>query len=331
MTIKSCPFTINNKKRILWEITNRCNLKCRHCLRGTDLVNMHADIPITQVATIIDEIRGTSQFADIWLSGGEPLLREDIIKICWLISNAGMRPSLSTNGTLVTDSLSKDLHKAGVNYAHVSIDGVTASVHDALRGVIGSFNKTIEGVHHLRNNGIRVGATYMVTSQSIDDVPKMVEMANSLDLQVLSFYFIEPMGKGISCDTSDRLLLNERLSCIYKSIHNSSTTIEVFRMVDKVSDGLEGCVADKFYTISPSGVLSGCPWYTHSMNNCFGVSLNNTSFDSAVAIVENEMKKVVDEQRNRTCIDCRYNDSCGKGCPALTDKNGRDYICGLIN
>ena len=90
--------------------------------------------------------------------GGEPLLRKDIVDICQKISEYNIKPSISTNGILLNKKLIEQLHNAGVDYIHLSIDGGTAKTHEALRGVKGSFELLMNAMDMLKASPIKTGA-----------------------------------------------------------------------------------------------------------------------------------------------------------------------------
>ena len=88
--INACPFNLQDgKERILWEITPRCNMNCKHCLffsgNGKGIKD---EITTGDAFKIIDNIKNDKMIKAIWISGGEPLLRKDISKICKYITNA---------------------------------------------------------------------------------------------------------------------------------------------------------------------------------------------------------------------------------------------------
>ena len=79
---KTCPFNLKKAQpRILWEITSKCNLKCRHCLYYTESPQIVTDLSYKQICEIVDKISEDGRIKEIWISGGEPLVRKDIYKI----------------------------------------------------------------------------------------------------------------------------------------------------------------------------------------------------------------------------------------------------------
>ena len=195
--LNSCPFHLqDNKLRILWEVTPRCNMFCKHCLfYQNNEKGIEKELSTDEMYKIIENVAQDKQVNAIWLSGGEPLLRKDIVDICRKISEYNIKPTISTNGILLTDKLIKDLYNAGVTYIHLSIDGGNAKTHEALRGVKGSFNLLMKAMDRLKDSPIKTGASFMVTEESIDEMEDVIQIAIDKNLSVISFYLVAELRK----------------------------------------------------------------------------------------------------------------------------------------
>ena len=92
--INSCPFNLEDgKTRILWEITPRCNMKCKHCLFfNNNCKDLKKELTTEEVFKIIDNVCKDTSVKAIWISGGEPLLRNDIVEICKYIKSKNIKP-----------------------------------------------------------------------------------------------------------------------------------------------------------------------------------------------------------------------------------------------
>lgn len=336
--VQSCPFTLDdNSIRILWEITSKCNLKCKHCLYYSSVTKAEPDMTTEEIFHIIDDISNDQSVKAIWLSGGEPLLKDDLFDIISKISSCGIKPSLSTNGTLIPNNeYAIELHKRGVDYVHLSIDGVTANVHDGLRNVPGAFDKVMKAVNYLNQAGIIVGVTFIVTKQSINSVEKMIELAINKNVQVLSFYLVEPIGRGKNFNIANRFEVMSELNEIIKkamAANQSDLRIELFRTVKANGEEyLKNCKGYNFLTITNSGELGACPWFVKSQDIVKKVSLKGTSFIQAKEIVQSSMRSYLEERVNhlQQCKQCRHINYCGKGCPAVSGFDVADPLCEYI-
>jgi len=336
-TVLSCPFTLTaSTSRVLWEVTGKCNLNCRHCLYFNNLKKPAPDLTFEEMTTILDSIALDGQIKAIWLSGGEPLLRKDLPRFAREISKRGMVPSVSTNGTLLTDKLAEELYEAGVRYVHLSIDGTTAAVHDDLRNTPGAFDGVMRGIGCLKRSNIRTGASYMVTWESIAQVPDMVALALEKGLDVISFYLVAPIGRGAGVQDPRELELMQALETALKPYRNlSNLMIEVFRTVSEEQKadptvGLMECKGQCFYTITNDGHLASCPWFAKNDSPVEPVNLRETDFGAARQEIQERMEQFLQNRKTalrETCAGCSHQESCGKGCPAVSARGEHDPLC----
>lgn len=144
-------------KMVSWEITNKCNLFCKHCLNNSgdschyQFEDELQDIEQIELAKQIAELR-PEQFC---LCGGETLLNKNIYEIINIVSSAGVMVNMVTNGTLITDSVAKKLKESGISHVQVSVDGLGCQ-HDIFRNTKGAFDKSIRGIRFLKENKIKV-------------------------------------------------------------------------------------------------------------------------------------------------------------------------------
>ena len=336
-----CPFHLKEDKvRILWEITPYCNMHCKHCLFYENTkVEPQKQLTTEEIYKIIDNLSKESKLNAIWLSGGEPLLRKDIVEICQYISNYGIEPSISTNGVLLTPQKISSLNNAGVKYIHLSIDGAKAKTHDELRGVQGSFDQLMKVLDYLKVSPIKRGASFMVTEESIDEIEEVIEIAKEKELSVISFYLVAQLGRGaqnFKGESEDlRKKLQEKIS---KMENNTDLKVEIFRADTLEEESiLQECNAERFLNITYDGKLGGCPWLMKSDKDSEVGSLLEEDFILLEEKCKTKIlqKKAKRQEKMRYCEHCSQNDQCGKGCMALqiTKDNiyyGLDPICPKI-
>lgn len=342
--LETCPFHLSdNKIRLLWEITSRCNMKCKHCLYYSDSSRntSHADLDFGNVKRIIENISKDGRVSSIWISGGEPLVRADIVDVCSEISKYNITPSISTNGILLTKELIQQFWNAGVRYIHLSIDGSSASTHDSLRRTPGAFDKLLKGLEMLASSPITTGASFMVTEHSIGEVRGVYELAKSFGLKTLSFYTPAPLGRGKSLN-SNNFPLSQKLSDIIASIEPSNIKIETPRihLKSSVDAVLPSCKGSNFLTITSTGNLGACPWLMKSPFSFYVGNLLEHSFSELVEKCQNQMQSFQENRMKtlRFCeLNCPNHYRCGRGCPALSYANSdselynMDPMCPLIS
>ena len=226
-------------------------MNCKHCLFfQANQKGIQDELSTEEVMKIIHNVAQDDSVKAIWLSGGEPLLRDDIVAVCQEINDCGIEPSLSTNGVLLTSDLICDLWEAGVKYIHLSLDGANAETHNRLRGVPFAYEQLMKVMDLLKSSPIRTGASFMVTEESIDEVDDVVSIALEKGLSVMSFYLVAELGRGATNFAEDKHSLAKRLAEKIEKmkkrqdLRNSSLTIEVFR-ADQLSEGEEGVLQIK--------------------------------------------------------------------------------------
>jgi MoaA/NifB/PqqE/SkfB family radical SAM enzyme len=183
-------------KWIAWEITRRCNLNCVHCRSSSELeIVGHPDFSLEEAKRVLDDI---SSYASpvVVLSGGEPLLREDVFDIAAYGTEKGLRMCLATNGTLVTDEICEKIKKAGIRMVSLSLDGSTAAVHDDFRNQKGAFDGTIKAAGLFRKHGIEFLINSSFTKRNQDEVPKIYKLAKELGATAWYMFMIVPTGRG---------------------------------------------------------------------------------------------------------------------------------------
>ncbi|MDI6655744.1 MAG: radical SAM protein, partial [Candidatus Hydrothermarchaeota archaeon] len=127
-------------KLIAWELTGSCNLRCAHCRASASQVRDPNELSAEEIKNTIDNIASFCKPVLI-LTGGEPLLREDIFEIARHATGKGLRVVVGTNGTLITQQIAKKLVDAGVKRVSISIDCAYAEEHDGFRGMRGAYDE----------------------------------------------------------------------------------------------------------------------------------------------------------------------------------------------
>jgi radical SAM protein with 4Fe4S-binding SPASM domain len=258
-----------------WHLTERCNLKCRHCYQEG---HQTGEVSLAQAKKIVnsaqDTIQGWSDAYEIDFSpsfnvtGGEPFLSSYLSDILGYLSIKEFDIFLLTNGTLIDREKARMLAETPVHGVQVSIEGPEA-VHDQIRGR-GSFMKAMKGVDLLLDAGLVVTLNVTLSEINCGYSKELVELAASRGAQRLGFSRLVPYGRGK--DLVDRMIPKKKLAQIYRqtlTITNDRVEIvsgdPVAAQIDTVvCDGnndipLGGCAAGvSGITILPDGTLTPC-------------------------------------------------------------------------
>jgi heme b synthase len=180
---------------VAWEVTRRCNLACIHC-RASSLHGPYpGELDTQQCLRLLDDIAAFSK-PIIILTGGEPLLREDIYEIADYGTKKGLRVVLATNGTFLTPEIVSKMRQAGIQRVSVSIDGQNAERHDAFRGVQGAFDAAMHGIEMLKQGGLEFQINTTITQQNLNQIEAILELAITLGAAAHHIFLLVPTGRG---------------------------------------------------------------------------------------------------------------------------------------
>lgn len=187
-------FSKDKRPVVVWNITRRCNLKCVHCYAQADDREFSDELSTEQGRTLLDDL---AQFGVpvILFSGGEPLVRKDLPELAAYAVKKGMRAVISTNGTLITPKVARNLKEIGLSYVGISLDGMQA-VNDRFRGVKGAFNSALEGIRNCQTAGIKVGLRFTINKFNVAEIPAIFDLLEDMDIPRVCFYHLVYAGRG---------------------------------------------------------------------------------------------------------------------------------------
>lgn len=189
-------------RRVYWETTAGCNLRCLHC-RRVDTSASPDELTTEEGKRLIDELATFGRPALI-LSGGEPLFRKDIFLLASYACSKKLPVALSTNGTLVDEETAKRIKDSGIYYASISLDGANSNTHDILRGR-GSFEKALKGFHNLKEAGVKTQINFTLTRRNASELPQMYDLACEAGACALYLFLFVPVGCGVKIAESQML------------------------------------------------------------------------------------------------------------------------------
>ena len=189
---------------VFWELTARCNLKCKHCR-----AEAQDDFVAGELTTeeILDVARGIRETADpiIILTGGEPLVRPDFYEIAGECCKLFTRVALATNGTLVDDEIARRIVDVGIQRVSISLDGSNPATHDAFRGLPGSFDAALAGFDALKRAGASLQVNVTITRHNTGEVEDLLNMVVERGADAFHVFMLVPVGCGAEIEDNDRL------------------------------------------------------------------------------------------------------------------------------
>ena len=187
------PMVYTSPIYIIWYITNECNLKCLQCSEDSG-PNKKDELTIEEKYNIVDQIADLGCII-LHFAGGEPLISKDFYKIAEYASKRGLILKLSTNGTLITQSVAKRLKNIGIDSVLISLDGAKKGTHDKIRGIPGSYERVIQGIKNCVKEEIPVHMSMTLTQYNYQEIDEVIELSKNLGINfgLVDFY---PVGRG---------------------------------------------------------------------------------------------------------------------------------------
>lgn len=187
-------FSADKKPVVVWNCTRTCNLKCVHCYAQSEAKQYEGEMTTEEAKVMIDDLAAFG--APVLLfSGGEPCLRHDLVELMQYAKDQGMRVVISTNGTMITPELARQFAEVGLSYVGVSLDG-GPETHDHFRGIKGSFDRAIEGIHNAQAAGIKVGLRMTINKRNWEDINAIFDVMEKEGIKRACFYHLVYTGRG---------------------------------------------------------------------------------------------------------------------------------------
>ena len=210
---------------VSWNLTYRCNLACEHCyldagatpLVGSENFADWSELGTEECFTVIDEIAAFAPECLTILTGGEPLLRRDILEIVRRASERGLWVVVGTNGVRITENVAKRLAEAGARGLSLSLDALDPDRHDHFRKVRGAWRNTVEGAEILNRNGLPFIVQTTAGSHNLGELDAIADFAHErLAAKVWNLYFLVPTGRGQFVSDMTPAQYDEVLASLYR-------------------------------------------------------------------------------------------------------------------
>lgn len=339
---------------ISWNLTYRCNLACEHCYLdagGKPQVASESFADRSELSTegcfrVIDEIVSFAPDCLLILTGGEPLVRRDIVDIIRYAASKELWVVVGTNGVKITESLAAILAREGVRGLALSLDALDEHRHDVFRRVRGAWRNTVEGAKILRATGLPFIVQTTVGRHNVAELRAIADFVDGeLRAKVWNLYFLVPTGRGAhvsDMETSDydrvlaelrtiqkrfdgRMLVNAKCAPHYARVlvaeDPGGSTLKAY------AGGAGGCPAGTHYLgIRPNGDVTPCPYLPLFGGNLKEKSLTDIWRSSELFVAIRDRARL-----GGRCGACELSRACG-GCRARAfgmtgDVMAEDPLC----
>lgn len=166
---------------VVWNVTRGCNLHCQHCYASAQSGADPEELTPAEGHALLEEFARCGVPAVVF-SGGDPLLRPDLLDLARHAADLGIHPALSTNGTLIDGPMARRLRETGVGYVGVSVDGI-GELHDRFRGLRGSYESALRGLRACRDQGLMVGLRFTLSRPTLSHLPRVLDLMEAERVQ----------------------------------------------------------------------------------------------------------------------------------------------------
>ncbi|MDG6221698.1 MAG: radical SAM protein [Candidatus Bathyarchaeota archaeon] len=193
--IKHHPINVkSNKPIVIWNVTNKCNLNCLHCYATAMVESNNKELSTEEGMHFLDSL-ADYKVPVVIFSGGEPFLRPDLFELIEYANSIGLRPVISTNGTLIDKKKAEIAKSVGVKYIGVSLDGLE-NTNDKFRGVSGAFQNAVIGMRNSIKAGIKTGLRFTLTRHNHRDIPGVLLNLKEIGVNRCCVYHLDYCGRG---------------------------------------------------------------------------------------------------------------------------------------
>jgi len=201
-------FSRDKRPVVVWNMTRRCNLSCLHCYAEAAAEADSEELTTQQARSMIEDLAGFG-VPVLLFSGGEPLLRDDLLELGHYAASLGIRAVISTNGTLIDHGVARQIQGAQFSYVGVSLDGLE-DTHDRFRGRPGAFQEALSGIRACREVGIKVGVRFTICQYNHREVAGIFDLVQSEGIPRCCFYHLVYTGRGRRLQHQDISLVEKR-------------------------------------------------------------------------------------------------------------------------
>jgi len=312
---------------ISWNVTLRCPLRCAHCYVDAGNHEAKGVLSTEEAFAVIDQICELGRPVVI-LSGGEPLMREDIFRIARYGTGKGLTMAMGTSGILIDETCAREIRDAGVRRVAISIDSADPAVHDRFRGVCGAWERAVQGIRHCVNAGVGVQINTTVLSPEIRAIKEVVALGTGMGVTDYQVFFPVPTGRGTEVPWLTPQVYEDLIRevlVVYQGtdVNIRPTCAPQFR---RIADTLgihnpawgRGCIAGTRYCrIFANGDVTPCPYLPARAGNVRDTPLEKIWQESCVLAVLRDPSLLTGK-----CGRCSYHEICG-GCRARSYGAGR--------
>lgn len=297
-----CLFPIRDGRKLLFEVTNKCNARCEVCCSNSSMDSNGEELSLAEATEFLDwfAARGCNE---VYFSGGEPLLRSDFLEMLEYGRSLFERVQFSTNGFLGSQETVRHLAHIQPNAVGISLDAANPSQHDAMRQLPGLFENATTFARQLSESDIHVRLQATIRQNNLDQMSPLFNLAHKLGVSGILFQTVITAGRLQDADEQSNHAdfigqFYENIEKIQDQAHEESPTLMYYgNPYARHMFPTECPAGTSFFYLTPAGKISGCPWLQK-----MGFMPSQPKTDSALKLLQETFEK---------------NNISPTGCPAM--------------
>lgn len=323
-------------QEVFWECTLRCNLNCLHCGSDCRKDDMPEDMPFVDFARVLDQIALEKEPSKIVVitTGGEPLVRKDILECGREITRRGFIWGMVSNGMLLDTQKLQQLINAGLKTIAISLDGFE-SEHNWMRGNGNSFCRAVNAIKALTNSDITWDVITCVNARNFSSLSKFKDFLLGIGVTHWRLFTVFPMGRA--ANNMDLQLTSEQFRLLMEFIKEERGKGDI-----RVSYSCEGYLGDYELNVRDypffcgAGINTASVRYDGAISGCLSI---RSKFDQGNIYNDNFMDVWNNRFgifRNRkwmkqgTCSNCTMWNLCRGGAMHLRKEDGEMLACSYL-
>lgn len=323
-------------QQLFWECTLKCNLSCQHCGSDCKVSSLQDDMPLTDFTPVLDTLAthlNPSQLLVI-TTGGEPLVRPDIVECGRAITSRGFRWGMVSNGMLLNQQMLTDLLDAGLYTIAISLDGFEQD-HNWMRGHALSFNRAVSAIKLLtQTDNLVWDVITCVNRRNVNQLEEFKQFLISIGVHHWRIFTVFPAGRAK--DNPELILTNDETRTVMEFIKQTRLEGKI-----NLSYSCEGFLADYEYHVRDysffcqAGINVASVLCDGSISGCLSIRSNyhqgNIYTDNLWEVWNNRFHIYRNHQWMKTneCADCEMWRYCQGNGMHLRDDDGSLIQCNL--
>lgn len=321
------------------KVTRNCNLHCKHCYVHTN--NGEKNIPLSEIKKIIDELVSAGCI-NLFINGGEPFLREDIVDIFNYATEKGLLISVSSNGLVINEEILLKIKSNNLKLFQISVDG-TEDIHNKIRRRQDSYHNAIKALKlasKILGENTQVVMATTIMRDNIAHIPNMLKLAKKCKVDT---YCLVPLmassdDKYVQAEdvtTKEKKELFDKVIEIYEKKYKDAFELSLVVPPALIPSQLKNrkfghgyvCTFPEMLGIDANQNVAPCDGLLDNKQYLLGNLKQKNIKDITENKIIEDLEKIDFNELTGVCSICKYTNICQGGCRVSSFNKFGNFIC----